>query len=627
MSAPIDEGREAMQAWGQSRRPRDAVARALSFVEPAEIAGPQRSASTSTPLTTDGIEDDRHVGPLPSRSRPTMGARPHTMFVQRPSSASTSSHLLPRPPLVRKASSAAPASLALADGQRRQGGTGESDPAPWHAKAHGDTPLDRTIDHIGMGRYQWALLLCSGTGWAADNMWLQGIAIVLPRVQRQFEVSDALIGLPSSSAFAGMMVGALAWGTYSDTYGRKGAFRGTLISVAVFGTLAAFATSLTVLCLLLFIVGLGLGGSMPTDGTIFLENLPTRKRYLLTALSVFFAAGSVASSILGLIIIPGPSNRWRWFLGSLGAVTTLFLVLRLVFFDILESPRYLVSSGRPEEAREALQKIAAYNQAPLPVALSDVSDIRVAGRLGERNDGDDDDDEGEEAGEQTLATIRPSSGGYSALPRGESDSDTITSKAIRSTGGGDGGDALSSSLASLRAKFDVLLSEPWRRTTLLVWAIWITVTLAFTMFNVFLPKFLEQRLQQPNDQDPPPSTTPHAPPSSSATTRVMIDYLLYSLASVPGAILGAYAIETRLGRKGTMAVSLSAVVLGILGFIQMQSRVAIVVSSMAISLAASVAYAAIFGYTPEVFEVNVRGTATGVSVGAGSPNARPCLCS
>lgn len=74
---------------------------------------------------------------------------------------------------------------------------------------------------------------------------------------------------------------------------------------------------------------------MPTDGTLFLENLPKRKQYLLTALSVFFAAGSVATSVLGLIIIPNNScpehgacdvltqnKGWRYLLGSLGSLVS-----------------------------------------------------------------------------------------------------------------------------------------------------------------------------------------------------------------------------------------------------------------------------------------------------------------
>ena len=46
---------------------------------------------------------------------------------------------------------------------------------------------------------------------------------------------------------------------------------------------------------------------MPTDGTLFLENVPKKKQYLLTALSLFFSMGAVVSAIIAIIIIPDNS--------------------------------------------------------------------------------------------------------------------------------------------------------------------------------------------------------------------------------------------------------------------------------------------------------------------------------
>jgi hypothetical protein len=62
-------------------------------------------------------------------------------------------------------------------------------------------------------------------------MWIQAIAIILPRIQQHYTgeptvgvlsygvlnplppVPDSYIGTVSSSMFAGMMVGAIGWGT------------------------------------------------------------------------------------------------------------------------------------------------------------------------------------------------------------------------------------------------------------------------------------------------------------------------------------------------------------------------------------------------------------------------------
>ena len=193
----------------------------------------------------------------------------------------------------------------------------------WRATAIGSTPLDRTIDQIGMGRYQWTVLILSGLGWAADNMWIQAVAIILPYVQASFSVTDRLIGIASSSIFVGMFIGSLAWGSISDSYGRRAAFNITLLIAAIFGSLSAFSASFTVLCLLLFCVGTGVGGSMPTDSSNLVENLPVRKHSYVTALSVFFSAGAVIPSVIGLVVLSDQNQSgWRWLLGSLALVVS-----------------------------------------------------------------------------------------------------------------------------------------------------------------------------------------------------------------------------------------------------------------------------------------------------------------
>ena len=43
---------------------------------------------------------------------------------------------------------------------------------------------------------------------------------------------------------------------------------------------------------------------MPTDGTLILEQLPNNKKYLVTALSIFFSFGAVVAAVAALIILP-----------------------------------------------------------------------------------------------------------------------------------------------------------------------------------------------------------------------------------------------------------------------------------------------------------------------------------
>ena len=129
-------------------------------------------------------------------------------------------------------------------------------------------------------------------------MWLQAIAIILPRIQQHysgmscpytsftsysscvtFTVPDSYIGGVSSSMFAGMMIGAVGWGTCksdfhaetrslcssipsgSDVVGRSMAFNGTLFFTAVFGIVASLSNSFASLCVALFFLGSSVGVS------------------------------------------------------------------------------------------------------------------------------------------------------------------------------------------------------------------------------------------------------------------------------------------------------------------------------------------------------------------------------
>lgn len=75
--------------------------------------------------------------------------------------------------------------------------------------------------------------------------------------------------------FAGMMIGAIGWGTCSDLVGRSAAFNATLFFTALFGILASFANSFGSLCVLLFFLGSAVGVSSPSCNVdTFVEPCP-----------------------------------------------------------------------------------------------------------------------------------------------------------------------------------------------------------------------------------------------------------------------------------------------------------------------------------------------------------------
>lgn len=487
----------------------------------------------------------------------------------------------------------------------------------WRATAVGRTPLDRTMDRIGMGRYQWTVLILSGLGWAADNMWIQAIAIILPQIQRYFAVTDSTVGLASSSIFVGMFVGSIAWGTISDTYGRRAAFNITLLITAIFGSLSAFAGSFLMLCLLLFAVGTGVGGSMPTDSSNVVENLPVRNHSYVTALSIFFSAGAVVPSLIGLMVLSSQMPEgWRYLLGSLAIITIAFVAARVVFFRLLESPKYLVHAGRAQEAREILQQIQDFNGGEaIPIRIQDVYDRSFAGptanggatdpeaqtNLDDQatfnkygNENNDDANDPDELERPLLGEHGSGSNQSSDAVQQASSSPPLPASLSWLPKG------WHSSAADFVSRYAELFAPEWKQTTVLVWIIWGGMSFGFTTFNVLLPKLLEERYggQHKRMAD-----------SNDATRRAMLDYLIYSLSSLPGSLISAYMVETRLGRRGTMASSTAVMAAAVLLFSLFYWRSLLTLASVS----SSISYAAIYGYTPEVMGPKIRATACGTA--------------
>jgi MFS family permease len=48
------------------------------------------------------------------------------------------------------------------------------------------------------------------------------------------------------------------------------------------------------------LIGVGAGGNLPVDGTMFLEFIPGNKQYLLTFLSIWWALGQVVASLIAV---------------------------------------------------------------------------------------------------------------------------------------------------------------------------------------------------------------------------------------------------------------------------------------------------------------------------------------
>ncbi|PTD09466.1 hypothetical protein HYE67_006410 [Fusarium culmorum] len=242
--------------------------------------------------------------------------------------------------------------------------------------------LNRAVSEIGMGRYQWELFIVIGFGWASDNLWPIVTSLILTPVANEFGVSNPPF-LPLAQNI-GLLAGAMFWGFGCDVFGRKWAFNITLGLTAVWGLISASAPNFAAIAIFDALWSFGVGGNLPVDSAIFLEFLPASHQYLLTILSIDWAIAQVIGTLIAWPLLGNYTCQqdtvcrrkdnmgWRYFTITIGGLTLLMFLARFLLFKIYESPKYLMSKGRDEEAVKVMHTVAKKNGKTSTLTLEDL---------------------------------------------------------------------------------------------------------------------------------------------------------------------------------------------------------------------------------------------------------------
>lgn len=79
--------------------------------------------------------------------------------------------------------------------------------------------INREIDAMGMGKYQWMIWGLCGFGYLLDLLWAQAFGLALSPLQQELGFGNDQSGNISTAFSAGLTAGAFFWGALSDVVG------------------------------------------------------------------------------------------------------------------------------------------------------------------------------------------------------------------------------------------------------------------------------------------------------------------------------------------------------------------------------------------------------------------------
>jgi MFS family permease len=169
-------------------------------------------------------------------------------------------------------------------------------------------------------------LLAAAMGWALDAFDAMLYSLVLALLMRDLGMSKTIAGTLGMLTLLASGIGGILFGFLADRIGRKQALMASILTYSICSFASGLATSIAMLAVARFVLGLGMGGEWNTGATLVAESWPTEFR----AKAISMVQSSWALGFAAAALVAGPVARyygWRavFFVGILPAMVTLWI--------------------------------------------------------------------------------------------------------------------------------------------------------------------------------------------------------------------------------------------------------------------------------------------------------------
>lgn len=211
------------------------------------------------------------------------------------------------------------------------------------------------LDRLPMSPFHRRIMWLIGIGMFFDGFDIYVASTVLGATLHTGFSTLAQNALFVSLTFLGMMLGSLGTGFLGDRFGRRFTYQANLAIFGLASLGAALAPNMSVLIACRFAMGLGLGAENVVGYSTLTEFVPPARRGKLQGLmAVFVVSGLPVAGLIGLSVIPFLGWRAMFVVGGIGALGVWYARKSLP-----ESPRWLESVGRDDEAESIMTRIEA----------------------------------------------------------------------------------------------------------------------------------------------------------------------------------------------------------------------------------------------------------------------------